>query len=345
VTQRLACPRPEEAEQGFIDVLLDFGRRCHERTLVVPTGDDAALALSKHRRELEGFYHLPVPDFETASVLVNKKAFYQLLAEMGVPHPTTYYPQSPDEIKALGREIDYPYILKPASSADFQREFGRKCFVIRSARELESAVHRLGGSKLEVMVQKIIPGRTVYTFLAYMNRESQPLAVCGWDKLRHYPPGFGNGTLCESVSRPSLEERGIRFLQAIGYCGFAAPEYKLDPADGEYKLLEVNPRTTLANGLAEACGVDIAYAAYLDAMGCPADPPAPRSGVAWVDDLVDLVSLLANLRRGEVGAADVCKTVRPGKVHSVLAWDDPVPFIARGAELSFRGLQLLLGRS
>jgi len=53
--------------------------------MIVPTDDRDVLAFSKYKRELEQFYHLPVPAFETVQKLVNKKSFYKFLAEVNYP--------------------------------------------------------------------------------------------------------------------------------------------------------------------------------------------------------------------------------------------------------------------
>ena len=110
-------------------------------------------------------------------------------------------------------------------------------------------------------------------------------------------------------------------------------------------MLEVNPRTTLANSLAEACGADVTYVAYLDSVGCQVpQTSAPRSGVRWVDDYVDAISFLVHLKRRQVGMREIWETLKPGKVHSVLARDDPSPFVARGLGAGLKTLRRLPGR-
>lgn len=342
---RLPCPSPSESESQFIAALLAFGSQVGHRMVIIPTSDSAVLSLAKHRSDLERFYYLPMPSFETVNKLVNKKLFYQTLAEMEFPHPKTYFPHSLSELRSMGHDMAYPYIVKPAFSHDFQAEFREKCFVVNSAHDLDQAVRRLEHKDLEVMLQEVIPGKRVFTYLAYLNKSSEPLAVCGWEKIRNYPPDFGNGTFCESTWNSPAVEMGLRFLQSIGYHGFAGPEFKIDPRDGEYKMLEVNARTTLANSLADACGADIEYVAYLDAMGYEIpQAPAPRSGVRWVDDYVDFISFLVHLKRRQLGIREIWDTLKPGKVHSVLAWDDPAPFVALGVGMGFKALRRLPSR-
>jgi len=66
-----------------------------------------------------------------------------------------------------------------------------------------------------------------------------------------------------------LEELSERFLRAIDYYGLVEMEYKLDPRDSQYKLLDVNARTWGYHALGAAAGVDFSYLLYCDQVGLP----------------------------------------------------------------------------
>ncbi len=339
IYRRLKCPNPRESEAEFISALLDFGKQLDGKMVIIPTGDRQVLALSKYKKELEQFYLLPLTSYETVHKLVNKRSFYKLLAKMQLPHPKTYFPADIAELQLREREINYPYIIKPAYSVPFQEVFSKKCFVINSSQELDWAVGRLREKNLEFMIQEIIPGKVVYEFYTYFNKSSEPLAICGWDKIRQYPPDFGSGSFCRSVWWPSAIELGLSLLKAISYRGIAGVELKKDPRDGRYKIIEVNARTVTQNRLASACGADIEYIAYLDVTGqFIGDLAAPLDNVWWVDDFADLLSCLTYLKRKQITVWEIVKSMRAKKLHSVAVWDDPVPFIAQGIVISFYAL-------
>lgn len=328
IRTRLKCPGTKESEDQFIRALLDYGEQKDGRMVVLPTNDRDVMALSKHKRELGKFYLLPVPEFEIVQKLVDKKRFYKLLAEMQIPHPKTYFPENLPELQAIGRQIAYPYIVKPAHTKPFQDEFGRKCFVVDSPQECERAVSRLKGKNLEVMLQDIVPGKDIYMAYMYLNQESELLAVCGYDKLRQNPPDFGSGSLCKTAWKPVPIDIATQVLTTIGYHGIAEPEFKLDPRDGTYKLLEINARTSSENRLAAECGADIEYTAYLDVTGRGIENLAPpRNGILWVDDFNDLLSCWKQLRQGKLGIREIYRSLKGAKIHSVAAWDDIVPFL------------------
>ena len=340
INRRLKCQSIKESDTEFINLLLDFGKQINCRMVIIPTGDRDVLALSKYKHELKQFYHLPVPTFETVQNLVNKKSFYKLLAEMRVAHPKTFFPESLTELRSMGREIPYSYIIKPAYSLPFQKKFGRKCFVINSPQELDWAVDRLKGKNLDVMIQEIIPGKETYMAYMYFNKKSEPLAVCGYDKLRQFPPDFGCGSLCRSTWRPIPIDLAIQMLTAIGYHGIAEPEFKKDPRDGKYKLLEINPRTSSENRLPAGCGLDIEYIAYLDVTGQNVkDLVSPSSEILWVNDFFDLFSCLIQLKQGKLGITEIFGSFKGKKIHSIAAWDDPIPFLVHSLNISLAALR------
>ena len=343
ITKRLQCPSIKESETGFIKVLFDFGKQINGGMVIIPTGDREVLALSKYHRELKQFYHLPVAPYATVQNLVNKKNFYQLLTEKHVAHPTTFFPGDLNELQLMGRNIPYPYIIKPADSLSFRENFARKCFVIKSSQELDVAVDRLRDKNLDVMIQEIIPGKELYAAYLYFNKKSEPLAVCGYDKVRQFTPDFGSGSCCRSVFRPTPIALAANFLTGIGYHGIAEPEFKKDPRDGKYKLIEINARTSTENGLSAVCGVDIEYIAYLDVTGQEVkDLGSPRSGILWVDDFFDLFSCLMQLKQGRLGIKEIVRSLKASKIHSVAAWDDLSPFFVQARSIGVGVLKHIL---
>jgi predicted ATP-grasp superfamily ATP-dependent carboligase len=345
ISTRLTRKKTGDSESDFVNLLKDFGKQQNGRMMIVPIGDEAVLALSKHRDELEPFYHLPVPEYETTQKLVNKKGFYRVLNDMQIPYPKTYFPESPTELVSIGNKLAYPYIVKPAYSIPFQEEFGRKVFHVKSPQDLDRAAARLIDKNMEVMIQEIIPGRELYSFFTYLNKLSEPLAMCGWDKIRQYPLDFGCGTFCKSNWRPDAADNSLRLLRTIGYHGFAEVEVKRDPRDGEYKMIEINARTSLQNTLGGACGADIAYVAYLDAGGQAEEPSLSfRNSILWAEDFLDTVSFLKHVGRRDISIGEIIESLNPRKVRSVAAWDDPVPLFSWVVTLSSRALRRLFHR-
>jgi len=346
VSRRISCPNPRESEFEFIALLLDLGKQSEARSVIIPTSDVEAMALSRYKEDLEQYYFVPIPTFDVTKTLVNKKEFYMLLDRIGVPHPKTYFPGSISELRAIGETVAPPYIIKPAYTALFAAQFGQKCFVINSTQRLSEAIAKLRNTNLEVLIQEIIPGKEIYMFYTYFSKESQPLAICGYDKLRQYPPDFGSGSLCKSAWRASPIDLGLQLLKAIGYHGMAEPEFKRDPRDGEYKLLEVNARTTTQSALPARCGTNVEHIAYLDMTGQWGGTAAsPHNGIVWMDELGDLLSCLTQLRDGRLTFREIVRSLKGRRVYARADGKDPTPFLVSVAALSIAAIRYLLRRT
>ena len=79
-------------------------------------------------------------------------------------------------------------------------------------------------------------------------------------------------------------------------------EFKLDPRDGRFKLLEVNTRPWWYVDFAARCGVDVCTMAYRDALGEGVDTvESYRTGVVCVYPYMDLSACQALRRSGRRG--------------------------------------------
>ena len=148
-------------------------------------------------------------------------------------------------------------------------------------------------------------------------------------KLVQTPPGFGTGCIVQSVDRPELFERTIRLLAAMEFTGIAEVEYKLDARDGEYKLIEVNPRPWDQHRLGAACGVDLIHHAYCDYADLPG-PAARATGRhrKWVAEDAFLMAALQLIWRREPGLRGMLRQARGRKIFAIWSPKDPMPFVA-----------------
>jgi predicted ATP-grasp superfamily ATP-dependent carboligase len=77
-------------------------------------------------------------------------------------------------------------------------------------------------------------------------------------------------------------------LRALGFEGFACSEFKRDPRDGRYKIVDVNGRHNLSGLLAVRCGVNFPLLQYRHLLYGEVPRPAPfREGMYWTDVVRD----------------------------------------------------------
>ncbi len=333
--QPLVVPDPAGDEAALLTLFLDLGAALDRRAVLVPTSDAFILFVSQNSDQLSVHYDFNVPDYETVFTLANKRLQYEFARKNAVPIPETMYP-SDMALEDIAREMPYPCIIKPYFSHLWKKytdkEGGGNWGKVAEARSREALLDtyaKMAKSGLEFLVQEKIPGSDseLYDLLAYLDRNSKPLAAFTKHKLRCYPLEFGVSSIAEGQWESELARSGLQLVQALNYKGVVSPEFKRDPRDGRFKLMEVNPRSILTTYLAVCSGVDIPYIAYQDARGEPVEAISSyHEGVKWISFERDVKAFLEYRDRGMLDVATWVRSWRGEKCFAIFARDDPLPF-------------------
>ena len=249
---------------------------------------------------------------------------------MGVSYPTTYYPESLQDVEKLKNLIEYPTFVKPYSSHIWQLTYPNKGFVVRAPSQLVEKFKEVFASGLQAMVQTVItgPDSNIVEVYAYMSQDHVPLATFVTRKLRQYPNGFGVGTCLESIHAQNVLDAGLKFLQGIDYVGLCSMEFKRDLTEGEYKLLELNARLATHNMQATRAGINFPLLQYMDLSGEPvAKFGGYADGIIWLDLIPDFLALNQLNQSVVLSFVNWLKTIRASDCQSYFAPDDIRPFI------------------
>jgi D-aspartate ligase len=277
--------------------------------VVFPTHDGQLNLIAQHLGDLQVL--APFPDWEILEQVQSKRAQLDQAASVGVDVPETHYPQTIAEARAAADKIGLPVLVKPEHPVGFKQRFRRQAFRCATLDEVEDAYAR--AEEFGPMVQELVPGGddTLYTVGSYLARDGRPLGVFSGRKLRQTPPGIGTCRVGEAVWVQDAVDAALRLLHAFDYFGLSQVEFRRDPRDGKFKLMEINPRLWQWHGLAAACGVDLPRIAYADLVGqTPAPVTMNGEGKRWAITLMP----------GETPAFQ-----RPPYVDAVFARDDPKP--------------------
>jgi D-aspartate ligase len=309
---KVLAPNPLEDEEGFVAALRGLGAG-----VVFATHDEGLRAIARHRDELELLCPFP-RDLEH----VQRK---RVQLEAARDSPDTRFPASAAHAVAAAEEIGYPVLVKPSEPVGFRQRYGKQAVVCEAAAEVEEAYGQ--AEPWEPMVQDLIPGGDdeLYTLGAYLSESLVPLGVFCGRKLVQTPPGIGTARLAEAVWVDEVVDAGLELLRALGCNGLSQVEFKRDPRDGRFKLMEINPRLWQWHSLARACGVDLPLIAYRDLTGEPVEP-ARMNGRRRTWALV----LMPNERP---------LVPRPPFVEPTLAWDDPKPGLVHAARIALRAVR------
>lgn len=317
-------------ERKTVDSVLDIGRRFNLRNWVlIPTRDETVAAFSRYRAELAEFFTVTTGEWEGVQWAWDKKKTYDLAQKLEIPCPETFNPKCPDDLPSLYDRL--PLAIKPTIKENFFYATGAKAWRCDSIEQLhrnyDRALRQIRPE--EILIQEIVPGdgNEQYSWCAFV-RDGQPHSTLIARRLRQHPREFGRAaTYVETAEAPVIEELSGRFVRAIHYHGLVEIEYKRDPRDGRYKLLDVNARAWGFHALGAASGVDFPWLLYADVLGIPIVPIRARPRVGWLRILTDVPTALSDLLHGSISPAAYLKSLLATRVESVFAWSDPLPFL------------------
>lgn len=320
--------RDLRSEQALLDALALARKRFGLAGWVLyPTREENVAGLAANRDDLQRDFRVPTPELAATRQAWDKREVYGLAERLGLPVPRTWFPRSEQDLAAI--EMDGPVVLKPAIKEHFFYATHAKAWRADTPSELLAAFRRATGivPADEIIVQDMIPGdgQQQYAYCAFF-RDGRPVASMTVRRRRQHPSDFGRAsTYVETISLPELAGPSCRFLSAIGYYGLVELEYKRDPRDGGYKLLDVNARTWGYHTLGDAAGVDFPYLLFRDQLGVPVEPAQARPGVRWIRLATDVPNALRDIRAGALRPGAYLRSLRGVHTEAVFSLRDPVP--------------------
>jgi D-aspartate ligase len=318
---------PRSTVESLIELAPRLGL---EGWVLYPTREELVAALSRHRAELAEVFRVPTPEWRSVKWAWDKRNTYRLAQELEIPTPVTHYPKNLDELASLG-ELTPPFALKPAIKEHFFYATKAKAWRANSHSELRTLYQKASKAGCgEIMVQELIPGggSQQFSYCAFF-RDGEAVGKMVVRRRRQHPLEFGRAsTYVETIDEPILEELSERFLRAIDYYGLVEVEYKLDPRDSQYKLLDVNARTWGYHSLGAKAGVDFSYMLYADQVGRAVSFCTARLGVSWVRMSTDLPAAAMSLLSGETDWKGYLRSIWNCNVDAVFSSSDPIPGIA-----------------
>jgi D-aspartate ligase len=318
-------------ESETVESVLEVGQRYGLKGWVLfPTRDETVAAFSRHRDRLAHFFRVTTAGWDTVRWAWDKKNTYDRAAELGIPVPHTYNPRTERELEALYSRL--PLALKPAVKENFFYATGAKAWRAETPDQLidlfRKATRQIRPE--EILIQEIIPGdgRRQYSYCAFF-RDGEAHSTLVARRMRQHPREFGRAaTYVETIENPEIEELSERFLRAIDYYGLVEMEFKQDPRDGRFKLLDVNARTWGFHSIGVPAGVDFPYLLFADQVGQPIDRRRAKAGVGWLRLVTDLPTASLDLWDRELDLPSYWRSLRNTRAESVFCLQDPLPSAA-----------------
>lgn len=320
-------PSPADVDR-VLTGLLRLAERIGQPSVLLTTDDAGAIFLAEHGRDLRRWFLFPDPPRDLPRRLAGKYSLHEVCREFGVASPRTVIPDSLDEAREFASSVGYPLIAKLTTPWDNGSGL-RSTSVLTGQEELDRGYENCARSGAGLMLQEFIPGGPGHDwfFHGYCDANSICWPAFTGVKERSYPADAGLTSLGRSVANEDLRDLVTSLLRKLAYRGLLDLDIRLDERNGEYHLLDFNPRLGAQFRLfRDTAGTDVALAAYLDLTDQPIPPGDQVNGRGFLVENYDPISALSHMRSGDLRPRTWLASMRTVHETAWFARDDLRPF-------------------
>ncbi|WP_439374667.1 carboxylate--amine ligase [Bradyrhizobium sp. DASA03120] len=314
-------PRPQ-----LLEGLAKIGRQLKLPTVLIPTDDGGAMLIAEEALTLQRWFLFPKLRSDLPRNLVDKSHLHTLCKQLGVPCPQAISPVTISEVHEFIETAAFPVVVKPSKPWLNPKI---KPSIVSSPHALLD-LYRRSEAQLpaNLLIQEYIRDGEDWLFNGYSDANSKCLAGFTGRKLRCYPPRLGTATLCRSVTNQALLEQAEALVKAVSYAGIMDIDYRFDKRDGQYKLLDFNPRIgTQFRSFEDSESIDVARALYRDLTGQSVRRSPQIDGRVLVVEPYDFLSSIHDVLRRELSVTDWWRSFKGAREFAWFRRSDPRPFI------------------
>jgi len=327
--------------------LQEIASRIGRRSVLIPTTDGATMFVADFAPELRKHFIFPERSSELVRSLCSKRDMYFLARRLGIPTAQTLFPQSLTDAVQFAKLVTFPVMLKAIDGQRMWKRVGKRMLIVHCEHELIDWYKQSeDAGEPNLMLQEYIPGTddNVWMFNGYFDESADCLFGITGKKIRQYPPYTGSTSLGICLQNETVDQLTRGFMKAIRYRGALDIGFRYDGRDGQYKVLDVNPRIGSTFRLfVDAAGLDVVRALYLHVTGQHFEVSFPRWGRKWLVEDADLVSCYRYYRDGNITFGQWVRSFEALDEKAYFGHGDALPCIAMLAN-NTRALVRLLVR-
>lgn len=293
--------------------------------VLLPCHEDVGI-FCRREKELPDGVLTSLPDWDSYRVAEDKFAVLDVAAQAGCPTPLTTKVESWSHLEDLSRSLDWPVVLKThiGNSAKGVRIAHNREELFAKYKELVETF-RLPRERWPFL-QEFLPGDAAGVCMLYQN--GRCVTSFAERYIRCKEPGkFGTSTLREPFDNPQLVARATAVMDRLKWNGVAHIDF-VACKEGDFRLIEVNPRLWGALALSMFAGVDFPYLWYLTAMGETIDGLAASKyqpiKCRWI--VGDCMAFMELVKRGRPAEAMRIFVPQRKCYHDDFVLTDPLPF-------------------
>lgn len=225
-------------EESFVQAVERICER-EKIDVIFPSWDPHVYVLSKNKPRLGRMgIVIPIPDWDTVLMAVDKYRTVQAAQEIGFPCPRTYLYEHEEQLKWITKKEGFPLVIKPRISSG-----GRGMVIVKDYPELLEKLPDVIEKHGNPMIQEYIPGGQRVSFPVVLDRNGDLKFVFDKKIVRNFRVTTRFGAVDESVFLdPQISKNARKLLKKLGWWGSVSVSTLRDPRDGLCKLIEINPR-------------------------------------------------------------------------------------------------------
>lgn len=279
-SERVRVPPSTGSITAYRDALLELASRPDVET-VIPVREYDVYVLAKYREAFQREVSLVVPDFETLERAHDRLELARAAREAGVPtagtRPLSAVEDWDDDVVVKSRYNVLSRDYVDSFPADTVEEVRAVRFLPAGTRP--DAEDLRVTMKHDPIVQEFVPQADKILYCALWE-DGEPVATYQHRQIRQNSWVGGGGVYRKSTHSPAVEEAAHDLLSHLDWHGLACIEYIEDAETGEWKFLEINPRTWQSLPEAVRAGVDFPHYYWLRTRGDPVPEVDYETGIA-----------------------------------------------------------------
>ncbi len=243
-------PSPEKKPDDFISFLSDYLEK-HNIEYLIPLRCSSIETILLNKERLPRSVKYLLPDYQNWLKAEFKHQTLSIAADINFPMPKTIFKMNID-YKMVKEQLGETFIVKVSRSSG-----ARGIITIKSEDEFNRIQTKLLSDSTPFVYQEWIPaGGRSFNASYLFDQNGIPVTGFLMEKIRQYPMKGGSTSFAKGIKNEKLLSRGRELLKKLDWKGVAEIEYIQDPRDGEYKLMEINPRFWNPTLLAIKSGID-----------------------------------------------------------------------------------------
>ena len=270
VSDELACRCSKFFTKVYTDVKVDKSLyellEREQFDVLIPVSDMSVPFVSKNKDYIEAQYGVKcaVPAYEQVYQVEDKGRFMTFCKENNLPHPKTEL-LTYQSIEQAATKVGFPALIKPDFSVG-----ARGITRVDSLKELKITFPLINKNFGNCTLQELIENKEFYyNVMLYRDKQGRFLGHTILKIVRMYPVAAGSSSYGITVKNETLLDICKECLNKLKWVGMADFDVLQRLDNGEYKIIEINPRVPASLRAAAISGVNFPEIVVHDALGFP----------------------------------------------------------------------------